>query len=292
MAVTGRNLRRRYVLLLLVLTGVTLVTLDQRSEDSGPIGAVGSAVHEVVAPVQRATEAVVSPIADWLDGVTSGSSLKEENEQLRRELAETAGRLGQAEDAIERARQLSEILDLPYVEGIPRITAPIISPPPGNFEDTVVIGKGESDGIRTGMPVVAAGGLFGRVVEVSRSQAKVMRITDESFSVSVRSARDRFVGIASGNGSRTLDLEFVGGVEGDPILVGGDALVTSGADASRFPGGLPVGEISEVDVESSTSLRTGEVEPYVALGAVEVVQVLDWDPVRDEQPLTTDDGDE
>lgn len=282
MAVTGRSVRRRYVLLLLVLTAVTFITLDQRRDDSGPLGAAGSVAHEVVAPVRSAADAVVSPVADWLDGVTSAGSLRDDNRELRRQLAEADATVERAEDLIEENRRLAALLDLEFLEGIPTITARIVSPPVGNYEETVTLGKGTSAGIREGMPVVASDGLYGRVIEVSASQSKVMLLTDERFSVSVRSARDRLVGIAAGDGTETLQLEFIQGTDdADPVVLRGDAVVTSGRDASMYPGGIPVGRIGEVREDPVTAQLSADVVPAVDLGAVEVVKVVDWDPVRD-----------
>lgn len=291
MAVTGRSVRRRYVLVLLVLTAVTFITLDQRRDDSGPLGAAGSIAHEVVAPVRSAADAVVSPVADWLDGVTSAGSLRDENRDLRRQLAEADARVERAEDLIEENRQLAELLDLEFLEGIPTIAARIVSPPTGNYEETVTIGKGESDGVRKGMPVVASEGLYGRVVEASASQSKVMLLTDERFSVSVRSARDRLVGIAAGDGSDTLLLEFIEGIDdADPVVLRGDTVVTSGRDGSLYPAGIPVGRLGEVREDAVTAQLSADVEPAVDLGAVEVVKVVDWDSVRDVEPAAPDDG--
>ena len=49
MATRGRGGRRPYILVLLVLASVTLITLDQRQSDSGPIGTFGRVAHRVVA---------------------------------------------------------------------------------------------------------------------------------------------------------------------------------------------------------------------------------------------------
>jgi rod shape-determining protein MreC len=289
MAVSGRSLRRRYVLALLVLTAVTLIALDARAGDSGPLGAVGSAVHEVVGPVRRAASAVARPVGDWFEGMLSAGSLEEENEDLRAALAEARAGAARNEDALAQLRDLSALLDLPFVEGLDTITAHVISPAAGNFEHTLVIGKGSSAGVRVGLPVVASRGLLGRVVEVTPNQAKVMLLTDQRFSVAVRSARDRLTGVAAGNGSSQLDLAFieaVAGVTDAPVLVVGDSIVTSGLDASLYPPGIPVGTIAEVTDEPTTSRRTATLNPFVDLDAVEVVQVLDWDPLRDEPAAT------
>ena len=54
MVVYRRTSRRRYVLLLVVLTSVTLITLDRRNHDAGMLGTVGRTAHTLVAPVQTA----------------------------------------------------------------------------------------------------------------------------------------------------------------------------------------------------------------------------------------------
>src|SRR4051812_7873782 len=82
-----RGGRRRYVLVLLVLTSVTLITLDQRNGDSGPIGGMGRFAHRVVAPVSDSAASVMRPVSDWFDGVLHAGSLKRDNTDLRRKLA-------------------------------------------------------------------------------------------------------------------------------------------------------------------------------------------------------------
>ncbi|HEY4396613.1 MAG TPA: hypothetical protein VGO28_02965, partial [Acidimicrobiia bacterium] len=69
--------RRRPILALIVLTAVALITLDVRG--SGPISAVRGGAHDVVDPIAGVLDAVFAPVGDWIDGVTSASSLKHEN---------------------------------------------------------------------------------------------------------------------------------------------------------------------------------------------------------------------
>lgn len=280
MAVGRGGLPRRYVLLLLVLTAVTLITLDQRRDDSGPLGAVGRVAHDVVEPIRRATDVVVAPVADWIDGVSEAGSLKDDNEELRRELAEAQAQLDRAQDAIQENERLHAILDLPYPLNAETIAARVVSPAPGNFEQTVVLDKGSDHGIRVDMPVVASDGLYGRVVEASARQAKVLLVTDETFSASVRLANGRVTGIVSGRGGgRDLELEFLAGVEEDAIARG-DPVVTAGQDDSLFPSGIPVGEVSDLEEEAGGLFVTAAVEPVVDLDVVEVVLVVVPETVR------------
>ena len=64
MAVSPRATRRRYVLVLLLLTGITLVTLDRRLGDDSVLGPVGRWVREAVQPVSEAVDDVFTPVGE------------------------------------------------------------------------------------------------------------------------------------------------------------------------------------------------------------------------------------
>src|SRR5436189_4928454 len=91
MAVARRTNRRRYVLLVIVLTAVTLITLDSRGGRTGPLGALGRAAHTLVSPIQGAVESITTPISDWWHGVTDGANLKRDNRKLREQLSVAQG---------------------------------------------------------------------------------------------------------------------------------------------------------------------------------------------------------
>lgn len=201
---------RRYVLALLVLSAITLVTLDSRSGDSGPLGFLGRAAHEVVSPVAEGVHAVTRPVGDWFDGLTSAGSLKKDNDRLRATLADMQSKVRRADAALQENRRYKELLDLPIPEGAEAVTANVILGPSGNYESTMTIDKGSHAGIALGMPVVAAEGLVGRVVDVWSGGAKVLLLTDAHSGVSVRMVRSRLIGEAGGrSGKETLVLDLV-----------------------------------------------------------------------------------
>src|SRR6266508_6615752 len=96
--------RRRTIVALIVLTAVTLITLDVRG--AGPISAVRGGAHDVVNPIAGASDSVFSPVGDWIDGVTSAASLKDENARLRRRLDSARGRQAGARAATAENKEL------------------------------------------------------------------------------------------------------------------------------------------------------------------------------------------
>jgi len=272
---------RRYVLALLLLTAVTLVTLDSRSGESGVLGFAGRAAHQVVSPVAVGVHAVTGAVADWFDGVTSAGSLKRENDRLRQDLAEAESKARRGDAALQENRRYKDLLDLEVPEDAEAVTADVILGPSGNYESTIVIDKGSSAGIAKGMPVVAAEGLVGRVVEVWPNGAKVLLITDPRSGVSVRMVRPRLTGEAEGRAGRsTLVLDLVEPAAPAPrfdVVVGDDA-VTSGLEGSVYPPGFLVGEVLSIESKPGTTLHRLIVRPFVDFSRLEIVRVLRWTP--------------
>ena len=112
MAAARRASRRRYVLLVIVLTCLTLITLDTRNGRSGPLGALGRVAHRIVSPVEGAVDDVARPVSDWWDGVTDSGDLKRKNRDLEEQVAALKGKQTQADQAIKENSELKALLKL------------------------------------------------------------------------------------------------------------------------------------------------------------------------------------
>lgn len=276
MAVYRRSTRPRFILLLLVLTAITLVTLDFRGDATGVIDSVKGGVRDAFSPVQTAGNAVVEPIGNFVDGILHAGDLRAENARLREQIQEQESIRLRAEDAERERAILIDQLNLDFIGDIPRVAARVIGTTSNNFDRSLEIDRGTSQGIAKGMPVVTGDGLIGRVVEVSKKRAIVLLITDPTSNVGVRVDPSGEVGVAAGRGgSPNLRIDLI---DAGAELKQGNAVVTSGLEQSSFPPGLPVGRVV------SASLRPGSLEqdvvmkPSVDLNRVVFVQVLQWSP--------------
>jgi rod shape-determining protein MreC len=178
-AVSRRSTRSRSTLLLLVLTSVTLLTLDYRGPGSGAIDAVKGGARDLFAPVQDASDRVTAPVRNLVDGIVHYGDL--ENARLRAQLAEREGQLLRAADAERERQALLDQQDLDFVGDVPRVAARVVSTSPSNYELTVAIDRGRDAGVAEGMPVVTGAGLVGRVVGVSNRRATVLLLTDKKI---------------------------------------------------------------------------------------------------------------
>ena len=266
--------RRRSILVLLVVTSVTLISLDGGGEGSGAVNTARRFLHDAFAPVQEALGNAVSPLGDIFDRLGGSKSLESENGRLKRELSEARGKLARSQGLERDVSELRKIMDIPFVGGIDTITARVISFGPGNFESTVVLDKGSKAGIRAGMPVVTGDGLVGRVIDVSQLRSTVLLITDSSSAVGVRFATSGEAGIAQGRGRQgVLDMDLI---DSAVKVSKGETVLTSGLQLGRFPPGIPVASVTRAKSTPGKLEQEVEIRPLVDTRRLELVKVLRW----------------
>lgn len=165
-------------------------------------------------------------------------------------------------------RRLRELLELQGRAGR-EVSAPVISRQAGGWWQQLVIGRGELQGIQSGLPVTAPGGLLGRVASVTPTTATVALLTDPGSRVGVWVARTQRHALLTGVGTSRPVLRFL---EKDPGVRPGDVVVTSPA-STLVPPNLTVGVIQSVDDRAVPA-----TEAVVQLSAP--AEAVDWVQVR------------
>lgn len=191
-----------------------------------------------------------------------GVALRAENERLRAEL-------DQAREAVAELPRLRRLLEMRDTL-VPRsVGASVVSSRIGGQSHTLLIGAGTDRGVRPDLPVVAWGGVVGRVVSATSDYAKVRLLTDPNSGVAGIVQRSRAEGMMLGRGVEFLDMAYV--PQYADVLVG-DRVVTSGLDGV-FPKGFGIGTVVEVGhgVGASKSIQ---VRPDVGIQPLEEVLVL------------------
>jgi rod shape-determining protein MreC len=273
-ALSRRNGRSRATLLFLILTSVTVITLDFRGDGSGVIGSVRHFASDSLAPVRDAAGAVLAPIGNTFNGITGYDNLQNENAKLKARLAELDGRKTVNEDAAAELRDLLALSHLDWVGTVPQVAARVVGSPVSNFEQTIELDRGTKDGVDVDMPVVTGAGLVGRVVQASGRRSMVRLITDPALSVGVRIARSSEPGIVGGEGPGKL--LSVGFIEVNADVRGGDLVVTSGLQGGSdlYPASIPVGRVVKARAVPGELQQQVTIRPLADVQHLRYVKVL------------------
>lgn len=274
---SGRSGRSRLTLVLLLLTSVTVLTLDYRG--SNVLEPARDAVSGVFGKLRSGTDVVTSPIADAWNGAWHYDDVRKENQQLRTTIDDLKGQAAQNADAATQLEQLAALEKLTVVSKIPKVTARVVSGPVSNFEHTIELDKGSDDGLKVGMPVVTGAGLVGRLIQVTSSHSTVRLLTDPDFLVGVRMHTSQEIGILHGTGDGS-PLRIDSGLDPKAKVLQGDLVTTSGIDRSIFPAGIPVGRATSANLSPDQLTQVVTVVSLADLGRLFYVHVLLWNPAQ------------
>ncbi len=174
---------RRRVIIALLLTGALLLTLDLRGNPV--LDTVRDGFARAMAPVERATDVVTTPVQRAWNSYSNYDDLERENQALRDQIDRQRGAEAAAEASIIDYQLLLALNNLPSLSGIETAKAQVVGGATNNIDQIVEINKGSDSGIAVGMPVVNQAGLIGKITQVNATTSKVMLITDPRYSIPV-----------------------------------------------------------------------------------------------------------
>lgn len=281
MSVLDPRRRRRTSLALLLLTSITLLSLDYQGFQ--PLNQVQSAVRSIVDPLAGSSDSITSPITNAWRSFSEFEELEDENIRLKRELAEIQGNSVRASAAEESLRALLEEIEIDYIGGAETVVAQVIDRP-GNFESySIEIDRGTDDGVRRGMPVVTSAGLVGRVSEVQGGFSQVRLLHQPDFPLGIRVVGTGEVALARGQGIGQ-DLVVKDGIIEETVIKVGDPVVTSGIEGSSYPPDLVVGVVSDVDFDAQLLEQEISVRLVAQLDDLRFVTIILWTVDGDSAP--------
>jgi rod shape-determining protein MreC len=261
--------RIRWIMLsVLILIAVLLTVLDRTDNLDTAFAILRDPMSFALGWTAQRTDTV----ADVLEGPRDLQTARQEIETLQNqidalereneELREIQGEYQLLVDLFNRARQAPEYQ---------RLTASVIGQDPNPAVRSIIIDKGSADGIRVGMPVESARGLVGQVYRTTLNSSQIVLITDSSSAIPARLGTSRATGIMRGGGLggvptiEWIDLKH--NIEvGEPVL-------TSGL-GGRFPQGLVIGRVIEVDRREAELFQQAVVQPAADLDSLEIVFVI------------------
>lgn len=258
------------LLVVLLFVSAVLSGVYSNETSSGPVHSVQVGAGMVAAPLQfvgvgvaYAEDAASDAIQNAMVSDSSYTQLRDENAQLKAQLAELEEYRGEAQ-------RLQGLLDLSDKYDFSGVTGRVIGKGTDAWNRVVTLNVGSASGVECGLPVIGGSGLVGQVIEVSPLTCRVRLISDPQSGVSVVLQSNRAEGVVRGSIAGLLYLEDL---DTSTEVNVGDTVITSGLGGSYFRG-VALGTVVNVINAAGTSDRTIVVEPFSSADPLEELTVV------------------
>jgi rod shape-determining protein MreC len=247
----------------------SLVLLSANARQPGRLDPLGHVFLEIMAPFQRLAAGMGGMTRAVFERYVFLVGTQAQNEALRARIRDLERRATHQSEMELMNRRLKRLLALGRELPTRAVAAEVAARDASVWFQSLTLNKGESDGIQTGMPVLAPEGVVGLIASTSPRASRVLLLTDPNSGIDVLIQRTRVRGILSGLLERGTTLKYV--KRSDDVRVG-DRVVTSGLDGV-FPKGLPVGRVTQVSRKDRGLFLYAEVTPEADASRLEEVLV-------------------
>lgn len=264
-----RNLLYKNILqvFVVVLIGLCLVVLNPKRLFSP----VREFFFDVARPFQKTFYFLSANIHGFFDFIGSISELKKENEQLTNENNTLSGEVASLREQEGENKALREQLGLIPKEKFHLEASFVIGQNPQKLGSWLLVDKGSSSGIETGMPVIASEGiLVGKVEEAYSQSSRVVLLSDSGSAINAVDLETGTKGIVKGEYALGIIMDMIS--QSDIVNVG-DMIVTSGL-GSDIPQGLLIGKVKEVRTSKDELFQQALIIPRIKYSGLETVFMI------------------
>lgn len=262
-----KRLLTKYGVIVLSLAVVIAVILSVMAYFSTSAAPLPNVAGIIASPFRSAGAAITETVSGWVDYFAEFDALKEENEQLKLEIAEMETAIRQAEKDSEENERLRKLLDLrEQRRDLHFESARIVESDSSNWESVLTVNKGTAQDVAVGDCVVTETGyLVGVVTDAGLNWSTIRTILDSDTSIGATVFRSGQNAVAQGDfalmGQDRLMLNYLGA---DPDVVVGDLIVTSGL-GDYFPSQLVIGTVESVSTGDDGLAQYAVITPSVSL---------------------------
>ncbi|MCU0581189.1 MAG: rod shape-determining protein MreC [Syntrophales bacterium] len=263
--------KRKYYLLFLALIFLLVLGLFSYQLKTSPRPSfLRKIILEITFPIESLIHESIRGIEKTWRRYLFLYGLTDENRRLQETNARLSRKVFEYREAYLENIRLRKLLT--FKEKLPYRTtaAGITRRDMAGIMKTLMIDRGENDGIRKGQPVIVEAGLVGRVIETTWHASRVLVVMDENSNVDALIQRTRANGILQGTGTGRCNLKYI--VKTDPVQKG-DIVLTSGL-GGVFPKELTVGVVRMVENNKTSMFQNIDVIPFADFRKIEEVLVI------------------
>ncbi|MCK6204972.1 MULTISPECIES: rod shape-determining protein MreC [Bacillus] len=263
--------KRLIILLVSIIILVALIGFSLKEREK--LSWAEQFVKDTASWAQTIVSRPASYVAGFFENVKDLQNTYEENKELKGRLDQLAMLEADVQRLKDENEKLQTILDKKGdLSKYKPIQATVIARNPDRWEETLIINKGEKDGLEKDMAVITAGGLIGKVKNTSPLSASVQLLssTDPANRISAV-INEKIYGTIEGYDTKKK-LLLLKRIPYDAKVEKGEIVSTSGL-GGVFPSGLPVGVVEEVVPDEFGLNQTAYVKPGADFYDIEHVMV-------------------
>ena len=266
-----------WLVLVLLLGNFILMAFDAREITSGQ-RVIRIWTQTVADFVQSPVTTVSASVSGYFTSIANLRSAQDENTRLKQQVEELELQVESAKGLTEENQRLKALLDFKEESKLKVLPARIIGRDPSVWFDSSIINRGSFDGVKLNMPVVANGGLVGRVTAVSPLTSQIDLVTRDKSGLGAvigEIGTSTALGVVTGSSKRDLlEMKYVSGSTDVQV---GQPVFTTGQDGI-YPPGIKVGDIVQIVTGSATTPHQIFIQPAAKLGSMQEVGVLLYEP--------------
>ncbi|MFZ2803893.1 MAG: rod shape-determining protein MreC [Patescibacteria group bacterium] len=240
-------------------------------------------VAGVLQPLENGARMVLLPVAQAFAAVgsaangggTSGQTvqgLTKQVQELQSQLSSVSVDYVQLQSLQEENVSLRKVANFLSDTGYDHVGARVIARSTDPQSASVLIDRGSSDGLETGMAVAAEDGVFvGKITSLNERTATVTLVSDGQSRVAASLAgTHQLIGMVQGEGNGVAQLTLV---PQSQALKANDIIVTAGTE-EKIPDNLAIAMVNDVEGKPTDPFKTATLEPLAQVDQLDLVIVL------------------
>ena len=217
-------------------------------------------------------------VAGFFENIKHMYSAFEENKDLKQKMEQYTQMSADLQELKIENEQLRDMLDAKEskLSDYKVRAAEVIARSPERWNHTVIIDRGEKDGIRPNMAVITPKGYIGRIQSVSNYSSQVELVTDierGNHIGAIIQGKEHIFGVVEGYDPKN-NLLIMRKIPMQSEISPGQLVITSGLGGT-VPKGLVMGEIVAVRMDDQFLTKDAYIKPNADLQKIEKVFVVE-----------------
>ncbi|MBN1326071.1 rod shape-determining protein MreC [Candidatus Falkowbacteria bacterium] len=225
----------------------------------------------ILSDAQNTTYAFLTKLKYSIVNYQEAQNLKKENVEQKAEINQLTYEISQLKALEQENEKLSRITDYKKDKDFDLITGKVISRDL-NRVNTLIINKGEFDGLKPGLPVIVDNGIIiGKLIDVRKNTSTVLLLTDQFSQLAVSLINsNKAIGLAKGEFGLSIKVEFI---PQDLDIEENDLIITSGME-QNIPRGLIIGKVNRIISYKNELFKSATISPLADYGEITILSIV------------------